>query len=107
DTAHFKGNYPESCSIEACEAPADPGASALEKAAWSEVLPKTALAGDRENAFPVSSAGRMTHLRLNIFPDGGVARLKAYGLVLPDWDRLARRSVGGLAPIRDGGPRPP
>ncbi|HKA37034.1 MAG TPA: allantoicase [Thermoanaerobaculia bacterium] len=103
DTAHFKGNYPESCSIEACEGPPDAGAGALEAAAWTEILPRTPLAGDRENAFPVTSTGRSTHLRLNIFPDGGVARLKAYGLVLPDWARLARESAVDLAAIENGG----
>jgi allantoicase len=98
DTAHFKGNYPESCSIEACEAPAELGG-----AAWTEILPKTPLAGDRENPFPVTSGGRSTHLRLNIFPDGGVARLRAFGLVLPDWDRAAREGVVDLAAIENGG----
>jgi allantoicase len=103
DTAHFKGNFPESCSIEACDEETHSNADALPAAAWKEILPRTPLAGDCENLFPIGPAGRSTHLRLNIFPDGGVARLKAYGLVLPDWNRLNRESFVDLAAIENGG----
>ncbi len=106
DTAHFKGNFPESCSIEACEASGHPDAAQLTgpETSWTEVLPRTPLQGDCENAFAVRPVHRSTHLRLNIFPDGGVARLRAFGLVAPDWERLAR--AGGLvdlAAVENGG----
>src|SRR5882672_656423 len=52
DTAFFKGNYPESCSIEASDLPGVPDAAAFEKAAWRELLPKSPLKGDSKNEFP-------------------------------------------------------
>lgn len=77
DTAHFKGNFPEACSLLACsQAPDD-------NTHWVELLPKMALAGDSENSFALNSPWRFTHVRLNIFPDGGVARLRIYGDVVP------------------------
>jgi allantoicase len=105
DTAYFKGNYPESCSIDACNA--QPGASeaALTEAGWTEILARTPLTGDSENRFAVTGlTRRATHLRLNIFPDGGVARLRVYGRVVPDWARL--RAAGhaiDLAAVEHGG----
>ena len=105
DTAHFKGNFPEACSIETCEAAGSPDDLQLPGASirWTEALPRTPLQGDRENAFPLQT-GRATHARLNIFPDGGVARLRVFGLVVPDWERVAR--LGGavdLASVENGG----
>ncbi len=104
DTAFFRGNYPEQCSIEACEAPANAGPSELEKAAWTEILPKSPLKGDSQNVFATRHAPRTTHLRLNIFPDGGVARLRVHGEPRPDWEALLR--AGGwidLAALELGG----
>jgi allantoicase len=104
DTAFFTGNYPESCSIEACEA-MDNGVESMAAGAWFEVLPRSPLQGGAANRF-VSAAPerRATHLRLNIFPDGGVARLRAYGRVLADWTRLrAQDGPIDLAAIEHGG----
>ena len=103
DTAHFRGNFPETCSIEACEMPSYTGAAGLAGATWSEILPQTPLQGHTENLFPITGGRRSTHLRLNIFPDGGVARLRAFGLVLPDWDQLTRGGIVDLAGIENGG----
>jgi allantoicase len=91
NTRHFKGNYPERFSLEATSAPGDSSPEELAggEIAWTEVLPPTPLAGDRENRFPVASPYRFTHLRLNIFPDGGVARLRVHGEIVPDPHRLA------------------
>jgi allantoicase len=90
DTAHFKGNYPESCSLEAC----------VEKDEWVEILPKSPLKGDSQNPFPIANGQRFTHLRLNIFPDGGVARLRVHGEVKPSFERLSGRV--DLAAIENG-----
>jgi allantoicase len=101
DTTHFKGNAPESCSVETCDSSApDAGPAAV----WSELLARSPVVPDTENVFAVSSAARSTHLRLNIHPDGGVARLRALGDVAPDWASIARR--GGevdLAAVENGG----
>jgi allantoicase len=88
DTRHFKGNYPESCSLEAMSVPAPALADSADllgaDLAWIEVLPQAPLRGDRENRFRIEGPHRFTHLRLNIFPDGGVARLRVHGEVVPD-----------------------
>ena len=82
DTNHFKGNYPDMCSIDGCAAP---GASTDELGSintrWSEILPKTKLQADTRHFFEreVSSINHCTHIRLNIYPDGGVSRLRVWG----------------------------
>jgi len=106
DTAHFKGNFPESCSIDACSMHGNPDAMALQSddVKWFELLPKAKLAGDTKNLFPVTARQRVTHLRLNIFPDGGVARLRIHGEAMPDvrWMGRAGAEVD-LASVENGG----
>ena len=87
DTAFFTGNYPQACSVEACSAAGYPRRRSWRGVgpAWMEIVPRTELTGDTRHVFPVTLRRRFTHLRLNIFPDGGVARL-----------RVARR--GGARP---------
>jgi allantoicase len=103
DTRFFVGNAPEACAIEACEAPAEASAAELDRAAWFEIVPKILLAPDFENAFPALAGRRATHVRLHIFPDGGVARLRLYGAAVPDFDRLARQPEVDLAAAENGG----
>lgn len=74
DTAHFTGNYPEYAALDASQ----------DGKSWSEILPKSKLLGGTENLFQIASDKRWTHVRLRIFPDGGVARLRIHGEVLPD-----------------------
>ncbi len=103
DTGFFRGNYPDSCSVDACSAPADtPIAALLEDVAWIELLSRSELLGDSQNAFALSHPWRVTHLRLNIFPDGGVARLRAHGRVLPE-PRLDPGAPFDLAAAPSGG----
>jgi allantoicase len=107
DTAHFKGNYPEQCSLEACAIEGQPGVEQLldDSVEWREVLPVSALRGDSQNPFSIEETlERATHLRFKIYPDGGVARLRVYGEVAPDWTGIAAR--GGrvdLAAVESGG----
>lgn len=103
DTSFFRGNYPESCSIEGCALPGVPDAQTLEKASWRELLPESQLQGDSRNQFAIRSEQTVTHLRLNIFPDGGVARLRVHGEVMPDWERLKKRGQVDLAAVEHGG----
>ena len=91
DTAFFRGNYPDSCSIDATSMRSDASVEALLAANWREILPRTQLQGDSENVIPIESNEAVTHLRFNIFPDGGVARLRVHGEIVPEW-----RNVGGL-----------
>lgn len=84
DTNFFKGNYPDSCSIEGCRMPDAPDDSLTDNSiVWKEILPKTKLSGNSENTFEseIKDSGSFTHVRLNIFPDGGVSRLRLFGTV--------------------------
>jgi allantoicase len=106
DTSFFRGNYPEACSLEACASEGNPTVADLtdEATEWVEILPRSRLRGDSINPFAAASDERFTHLRFKIYPDGGVARLRAHGEVLPDWDRIKR--AGGLvdlAAVENGG----
>ncbi len=106
DTSYFRGNYPEHCSFEACaiEGQATPDDLTNDSIQWVPIMPQLPLAGDTQNSFPIQNDERFTHLRFMIYPDGGVARLRVYGEVLPDWTRLKR--LGGdidLAAVENGG----
>ncbi len=106
DTAFFRGNYPEHCSIEGTDHHVADDAQhlAAPTARWVPILPKSPLAGDTKNLFAVESRERWTHLRLNVFPDGGVARLRVHGDVVPDWTRVLK--AGGwtdVAALEHGG----
>jgi allantoicase len=82
DTAWFKGNFPESCSIESCDAPGKlpPDISESE---WREVLPRTRLQAHTRHYFEdeIMATGAATHVRFNIFPDGGISRIRIYGRI--------------------------
>ncbi len=106
DTNHFIGNFPEKASVEACHRPGAKGRQALTspRIEWTEILPLSPLRGGSQNLFGVKSEQVFTHVRLNIHPDGGVARLRVYGDVRVDTAALARsRTVVDLASIRNGG----
>ncbi|XP_044182141.1 allantoicase-like [Acropora millepora] len=65
--------------------------------AWSEILPITALrpgySSTRHNYFAVNNQQRWTHLRLNLYPDGGIARLRVYGTAVKDWTHVALQKL--------------
>ncbi|GAA2207237.1 allantoicase [Nonomuraea monospora] len=84
DTAWFKGNYPTHASVEAAALEGHPSPAEVLAAPWTEIVPLSPLKGDAEHAFEVFDEGRYTHVRLNIHPDGGVARLRVHGEVRPD-----------------------
>ena len=105
DTAHFTVNYPQACSAEACSASGYPSAEELTAdpgpGRWREIVPRALLTGDHRHAFKVNSGRRFTHVRLNIFPDGGVARLYVHGEVVPDPGLLAGLTID-LAALENG-----
>ena len=103
DTSWFKGNYPEACAIDGCDLSGLPTVEELTRAAWREILPRTALAGDAHNLTAIASDRPVTHVRLRIFPDGGVARLRVHGEVVADWARLRERGEVDLAAAEHGG----
>ena len=85
DTNHFNGNHPQFASVEGVHAPANASFESLSAMRWTELLAQAPLRPTAQNLFPANPIGPVTHLRLNIFPDGGVARFRAYGRVVPDW----------------------
>ena len=91
DTSFFTGNYPSHCWMDACGLPegADPTHNSV---AWHPVLGRSELTGDAQNTLTIQlspqGVRRFTHVRLNIFPDGGVARLRVMGESLPGWTRV-------------------
>jgi allantoicase len=95
DTRHFTGNYPPFASVQACHVTGIPAADAP----WREVLPYSALGGNQRNFFELRGTGVCTHLKLNIYPDGGVARLRAYGTVRRDWSLFGGVGAEGPADI--------
>lgn len=106
DTSFFRGNYPEQCSLEACELNESMDVHELAEvpgAPWAEILPRSALTGDTRNLFPISHAARVTHLRFNIYPDGGVARLRVHGEPAPDPGLLLPGVEVDLAAMQHGG----
>ena len=80
DTTHFTGNFPAQASIDACTADGD-----VPEAGWFELVPKTDLAGDSHHYLDVRDTEIRTHVRLNIYPDGGVARLRIFGEIRADF----------------------
>jgi allantoicase len=106
DTRFFTGNFPSHCSIDALDSrrPLPPPSYAAEGDPWTTVLPNAALVGDADNFFAVETDRPWTHVRLNIFPDGGVARLRVFGDVVVDWPGLTQSNgVIDLAAIEHGG----
>jgi allantoicase len=93
DTAFFRGNFPESAALYATAIDDPLDLHALTGATWTQILPRSPLQGDSKNTFEIDDGHRYTHVRLDIFPDGGVARLRVHGDVVPNWARL--RALGG------------
>jgi allantoicase len=87
DTNHFKGNYPDSFSLEGCCAPESPGASDSNTAfdpdahEWREIYPQTKLQAHARHHYDVEPTQPYTHVRLNMYPDGGISRLRLHGKV--------------------------
>ena len=105
DTNHFLGNHPPFASLDALDRserlPNE--LAAVEALAWSEILTKSPLQPGSQNLFAVTSEQPWTHLKLNIIPDGGVARFRVYGVVVPDWSKLEPGEAIDLAAVENGG----
>ncbi len=101
DTSHFRGNYPPRISVEGAAADGYPSAAQLAGLRWHQLVPPSVASGDTRNCYQVIDPHRWTHLRLSIYPDGGVARFRAHGVVVPDPAFLA--GTVDLAAIETGG----
>jgi len=96
DTSYFTGNYPPQASIEASDSIAD-----VPETGWVEILPKTALKGNSHHYLACDDDRVWTHVRLHIYPDGGIARLRIFGEVKADFDGV--EGYVDLAAIENGG----
>ena len=105
DTNHFLGNHPPFASVDALSlTSAFPNAhAAVEALPWKEILPRSPLNPGSQNLFIVTSDEAWTHVRLNIIPDGGVARFRVYGIVVPDWSKLTHGELVDLVAVENGG----
>ena len=102
DTNHFLGNHPPFASIDACNVEAKKKMK-WDEVEWKEILPKSPLQPGSQNFFEITDRGTYSHLRLNIYPDGGVARLKVYGEVVKDWNAIDANEEIDLAAAINGG----
>jgi allantoicase len=100
DTAFFTGNFPASCSVEGSRAAGYPGSASA--VSWVPLVERSPLSGDARHVFEVSSERRFTHVRLRIYPDGGVARLRVHGHVVCD-PGLVEGMTFDLAATENGG----
>ncbi|MBX3074743.1 allantoicase [Candidatus Obscuribacterales bacterium] len=104
DTNHFLGNHPPYASIDALYLEGDVSVEKLQKADWTEILPKSPLKQGSQNIYAVAGVSApWTHLRLNIYPDGGVARLKVFGTVHRNWRDMDPKVDVDLAAAENGG----
>jgi allantoicase len=105
DTSFFTGNYPEQASVDGCAVAGTPSTALLigPDVEWFSLLAPSNLSGNAANPLEVISDRRVTHLRLNIFPDGGVARFRVHGEVVPDPRVFSPGREVDFAAIENGG----
>jgi allantoicase len=99
DTSFFTGNYPPQASLEVCHSTTDPD----EHTEWTELLPEVDLRGDAVHYFDINDARSWSHARVHIYPDGGVARLRLYGVATFDWNSVPEHEWADLAAMQHGG----
>lgn len=101
DTAWFTGNFPPQVSVEAASLDGYPSVDELLDAPWVTLVARSKVRGDSANVFPVEHTRRFTHVRLSIYPDGGVARFRVHGEPVPD-PRVLSGTID-LAALENGG----
>lgn len=99
DTNHFLGNHPPHASIEAC----DIDGNIDDNTVWTEILSKTPLDPGSQHLLEIKNTNAYTHVRLHIYPDGGVARLRVFGDVSVDWTKKDNSQSFDLLAIQNGG----
>ncbi len=102
DTTFFTGNYPPFVSVEGCGFEGYPGPGELAEAQWVPLVPRSPVRGDDRNLFGVECPYRLSHVRLRIYPDGGVSRLRIHGEPVAD-PRFLRGNRVDLAALEHGG----
>ncbi len=102
DTSFFTGNFPPRAQLHGLAVEGYPSPAELAAADWTPLLGPVDLRGDTANAYPVEGGQLVTHVRLTIDPDGGVARLRVHGVPVPDPRPLDAGPVD-LAALENGG----
>lgn len=102
DTNHFLGNHPPFASLEGAFIEEDETITDYETINWKEILPSSPLEPGSHNYYEITESSPITHLRLHIYPDGGVARLKVYGEVVKDWSTVNTSETINLAAATNG-----
>ena len=97
DTSHFNGNQPSMISIEACNSKSNN----IKNFKWKSLLGKKKTKANSPHIFKTSSKSIFTHIKLNIFPDGGVARLRLYGNISKEKNDFENKTIN-LASLLDG-----
>lgn len=100
DTSHFTGNYPPAASLWAASCKEDPKDDTSH---WKEIVPVTPLGPSAHHFLKASEGGPWNWLRLNVYPDGGIARLRVYGNAAPDWQELRLSQDIELSSLHNGG----
>ena len=104
DTNHFLGNHPPFASVEAINLKGDIDDWAkADELSWTEILPKSPLNPGSQHLFEIESDQLYTHLRLHIYPDGGVARFRVYGEVVKNWSTVKNDELIDLALVNNCG----
>ena len=98
DTNYFRGNAPQTVSVEACVSEGQPDESSV----WHTILDKSEVAAHSQNIFEITNSQSWTHVRLNMFPDGGIARLRVYGDADVNWNGFVEGELIDLASIKNG-----
>jgi len=99
DTNYFRGNAPQTVSVEACVSDIQPN----EDTVWHTVLEESTVEAHSQNIFEIADNEQSwTHVRLNMFPDGGIARFRVYGEADVNWDNFVKGELIDLASIKNG-----
>lgn len=102
DTSHFTGNYAPAIAIEGTLSASDRFED-LQQATWTPVLAATSLKGNSHHLLEAVGGGAYSHLRVHIYPDGGVARLRVYGAVDGAFAAADANALHDLAALENGG----
>ncbi|MFA7623333.1 MAG: allantoicase [Pusillimonas sp.] len=99
DTSHFTGNFPPAASVQACYCDGDPD----DHTVWTEIVPSTTLSSSAHHFIELNDERRWTHCRLNIYPDGGVARFRVFGQPAADWSSKDPAQLHEVSALAAGG----
>ncbi|WP_153100193.1 allantoicase [Paraburkholderia hayleyella] len=102
DTSHFTGNFPPAASVEAAYVTDTTDNAPSESTQWHEIVPSATLQGNSHHYVEITDTRPYTHLRVNLYPDGGLARFRVYGQPQMNWADASRTEQFDLAAMENG-----